>query len=127
MESTRTIDQACRSTKHVASLDHYQRLQEHLQWPGVIAVCDCDQSHHDIAIWATQKSGHVHIHICNPMNQTQWLYKYYFIRFEICRKGIFNVFCIFHLLNEIHGVKCQCDKPDSKGSLKLLYFISDLP
>ena len=66
--------------------------------------------------------------MCDPMNWTRQAYKYYFIRFEIYRKGIFNVFYIVHLLNEIHGVKHRCDKPNPKGFLKaiLYYFRSTL-
>lgn len=71
---------------------------------------------------------YIQIYMCDPMNRTRWLYKYYCIRFEICRKGIFNVFCIFHLLNEIPRMKHRCNKTDPKGFLKAIicYFRSDI-
>jgi len=58
--------------------------------------------------------------MCDLMNQTRRLYQYYFIRFEICRKAIFNAFLQFSFIKRNVKDEGRCDKADLKGFLKVI-------
>jgi len=46
-------------------------------------------------------AGLLYMYICDLMNRTRWLYKYYCIYFEIRRKVIFNAFLQFDHISKI--------------------------
>lgn len=81
-DATWTVDQACRSMAHIASQDHYQRLTKSaISGPGRERYAITIKSHRYIVLEQHHGVMPLHIYVCDPMNWTQWYFKYYFIIF----------------------------------------------
>jgi len=61
--------------------------------------------------------------MCDPMNRARRVYQYYFIRFEIRRKAIFNAFSQFSFIKRNAKDEGRCDKLDSKEFLKVIFIL----